>query len=45
MPELRKCSGKEIHDPGPLLREEIGYPQPIVDHGEAIKKYKQDYAS
>ena len=45
VPELRQCSGKDIHDPGPLLREEIGYPQPIVDHGEAIKKYKQDYAS
>ena len=45
VPELRQCSGKEIHDPGPLLREGIGYPQPIVDHGEAIKKYKQDYAS
>ncbi len=45
VPELRQCLGKDIHDPGPLLREEIGYPQPIVDHGEAIKKYKQDYAS
>ena len=45
VPELRQCSGKEIHDLGPLLREELGYPQPIVDHGEAIKKYKQDYAS
>tara|TARA_B100000073_G_scaffold171672_1_gene141980 strand:+ start:2830 stop:4170 length:1341 start_codon:yes stop_codon:yes gene_type:complete len=45
VPELRQCSGQEIHDPGPLSREEIGYPQPIVDHGEAIKRYKQDYAS
>jgi len=44
VPELAGLSAKEIHDPVPLARLELGYPLQIVDHGEArertLKAYK-----
>jgi len=33
--ELADVQGKDIHDPPPLLREQTGYPQPIIDHAKA----------
>jgi deoxyribodipyrimidine photo-lyase len=33
--ELTDVQGKDIHNPPPLLREQTGYPQPIVDHAKA----------
>lgn len=38
--ELADVSDEEIHDPGPLLRSAVGYPDPIVDHHEAIRFYR-----
>jgi deoxyribodipyrimidine photo-lyase len=40
VPELRDVGRDEIHDPGPLARSATGYPEPIVDHREAIRSYK-----
>lgn len=31
-PELAKLNNREIHNPAPLFRKELGYPQPIIDH-------------
>jgi deoxyribodipyrimidine photo-lyase len=35
VPELAELDAKEIHNPPSLAREQVGYPQPIVDHGTA----------
>lgn len=40
VPELSGVAGAEIHDPSPLTRSAVGYPRPIVDHREAIQKFK-----
>jgi deoxyribodipyrimidine photo-lyase len=39
--ELADVEGDEIHDPGPLTRSATGYPEPVVDHREAVRTYKQ----
>ncbi len=35
VPELKKLSGKQIHNPSDLLRTETGYPMPIIDYKPA----------
>ena len=45
VPELEKCPIKKIHDPNPSLRQELGYPGPLVNHAEEKKAYKEKYAS
>ncbi|MFM7535064.1 MAG: cryptochrome/photolyase family protein [Acidimicrobiales bacterium] len=40
VPELGAVTGKEIHAPEPATRRRCGYPDPIVDHAEAIAAYK-----
>jgi deoxyribodipyrimidine photo-lyase len=40
IPELRGIDRSEIHDPSPLTRASTGYPLPIVDHREAIRRFK-----
>jgi deoxyribodipyrimidine photo-lyase len=40
VPELAGLSAKEAHDPPPEVRAERGYPQPIVDHAEAVAAYR-----
>ena len=45
IPELEACSAREIHDPDPSLRKEVGYPEPLVNHAETKDRYKKLYAS
>ena len=37
--ELAGCAG-DIHDPSPEERARVGYPEPIVDHQEAIAAWR-----
>jgi len=39
--ELADVSAPEIHEPTPGTRSRVGYPEPLVDHREAIAAYKQ----
>jgi deoxyribodipyrimidine photo-lyase len=36
VPELAHLPAAAIHEPSPADRRAVGYPQPIVDHGEAV---------
>lgn len=38
VPELSSLSDKDIHFPSSEQREELGYPQPIIDYKEARKR-------
>ena len=38
--ELAGLSVKETHDPPPEVRAARGYPEPIVDHAEAVAAYR-----
>lgn len=40
VPELAAVPVPEIHDPSTESRTALGYPQPIVDHHEAIAAYR-----
>jgi deoxyribodipyrimidine photo-lyase len=40
VPELAGLPAAEVHDPGPAARRQRGYPEPIVDHREAIAAYR-----
>ena len=40
VPELASVTGGAVHELGPLERSAHGYPEPIVDHREAIVEYK-----
>jgi deoxyribodipyrimidine photo-lyase len=40
VPELAGLPGGSVHDPGPLERAAVGYPEPIVDHADAIAAYR-----
>jgi deoxyribodipyrimidine photo-lyase len=40
LPELGDLDGDAIHWPGSADRERIGYPDPVVDHHEAIAAYR-----
>jgi deoxyribodipyrimidine photo-lyase len=41
VPELRAVKGGAVHDPEPKVRRAYDYPEPIVDHREAIAEYKE----
>jgi deoxyribodipyrimidine photo-lyase len=41
VPELAGLPAREIHDPRPGARQACGYPEPLVDHQEAIAAYRQ----
>lgn len=40
VPELAGLPAAEVHDPAPAARRQRGYPEPIVDHREAIAAYR-----
>jgi len=40
VPELRAIKDGSVHDPDPRVRRAYDYPDPIVDHHEAIAEYK-----
>lgn len=43
VPELSSIAGKAVHQPWtlePLLRRRIDYPEPIVDHAEAVAAFR-----
>ncbi|MEO5838856.1 MAG: deoxyribodipyrimidine photo-lyase [Acidimicrobiales bacterium] len=40
VPELADVAPADIHDPPPLVRLAAGYPEPIVDHREALALYR-----
>ena len=39
--ELADASADEVHDPPQSLRESVGYPERIVDHSEAVERFKR----
>src|SRR3954470_2891807 len=41
VPELRAVKGAAVHDPESKVRRAYDYPDPIVDHREAIAEYKE----
>ena len=41
VPELAGLPAREIHDPGAEARRACGYPEPLVDHAEAVAAYRQ----
>jgi deoxyribodipyrimidine photo-lyase len=41
VPELRAIKDGTVHDPAPKVRRAYDYPDPIVDHKEAIAEYKE----
>lgn len=43
LPHLKDLDSKSIHNPPPVLRESIGYPQAIVDHKFAVERAKQTF--
>jgi deoxyribodipyrimidine photo-lyase len=40
VPELRGVPGRSIHDPDPVDRRSLGYPMPVVDHAQAVARYR-----
>ncbi len=40
VPELVDASVHEIHDPSQSLRESVGYPEAIVEHSDAVERFK-----
>jgi deoxyribodipyrimidine photo-lyase len=38
--ELAGVATDDIHDPPPLVRASTGYPAPLVDHREAVARYR-----
>lgn len=40
VPELASVDTSEIHDPSPLTRAAVDYPLPLIDHREAIHRFK-----
>ena len=40
VPELAGVANSDIHDPPPLLRMATGYPEAIVDHRDALARYR-----
>jgi deoxyribodipyrimidine photo-lyase len=41
VPELRALKGRAVHDPAPKVRRAYDYPDPIVDHQDAIAEYRE----
>lgn len=44
VPELADVAAPEIHEPSSETRRLVGYPEPIVDHREAIEAYRATLA-
>lgn len=44
IPELASLQGKAVHDPSPLERASLGYPNPAVIHADAASRTKQLFA-
>ncbi|KAF8238795.1 hypothetical protein L208DRAFT_1240741 [Tricholoma matsutake] len=44
VPELRKLSGTDLHNPPASVAEELGYPRPVIKHEDArqraLRRYK-----
>jgi deoxyribodipyrimidine photo-lyase len=40
VPELAGLPAPDIHDPGPAARRARGYPEPIVDHRQAMAAHR-----
>jgi deoxyribodipyrimidine photo-lyase len=40
VPELADVADDEIHDPSPLVRASTSYPLAMVDHREAVARYR-----
>ncbi|MEO8697327.1 MAG: deoxyribodipyrimidine photo-lyase [Acidimicrobiales bacterium] len=40
VPELAGVATSDIHDPPPLVRLALGYPEPVVDHRQALALYR-----
>ncbi|CAN5434126.1 hypothetical protein BH10ACT3_BH10ACT3_08440 [soil metagenome] len=45
LPALKDVPAPMIHDPDQTTRRATGYPDPIVDHAEAITAYRAQLAS
>jgi len=45
LPVLAEVPAPLIHDPDLVTRQRVGYPEPIVDHKEAIEAYRAQLAS
>jgi deoxyribodipyrimidine photo-lyase len=41
VPELADVGGAAVHEPWKLARRPKGYPAPIVDHGEAVARFRR----
>jgi deoxyribodipyrimidine photo-lyase len=41
VPELRAVKDGSVHDPDPRIRRAYDYPEPIVDHHEAVAEYRE----
>ncbi len=44
VPELADVTAPEIHEPSSETRRRVGYPEPIVEHREAIEAYRATLA-
>jgi deoxyribodipyrimidine photo-lyase len=40
VPELRAVKGDAVHDPETKVRRAYDYPEPVVDHREAVAEFK-----
>lgn len=45
VPELADVAAPEIHEPSAETRQRVGYPDPMVDHHEAIQAYRAALAA
>lgn len=45
VPELADVAAPEIHEPSTATRRRVGYPEPMVDHHEAIQGYRAALAA
>lgn len=45
VPELASLDAETIHDPPPLVRTRLGYPEPIVDHAAARKRVMEAFGA
>lgn len=43
VPELSGLNNKDIHSPNAIQAQACGYPRPIVDHDESVKRAKKNF--
>ena len=41
VPELAGIEGSAVHEPWKLAQQPAGYPEPIVDHAEAVARLRK----